>query len=280
MSLIGGNNRSKKGHLVLIGGKEEKKGDLVVLKRTIQLNNAKKVIVIPSASHSYSSDVGREYEVLFKDLGADMVSVVDIKKRDEADDPVIIKRVEDADLVFFSGGDQVKLVELMWESKLIKLIKKRYSGGMTIAGTSAGAAASGEMMVYDGDSMGFRKGCVDYTNGFGFIKGISIDTHFTERGRIYRLGEFIASGVESFGMGIGENTGAIIYPDMTLEVIGTGIITLLIRKPTFITNYSQVAYSDSISADGFSLSFLADGTFYDIKKRKIIDRVHKTTYSR
>ncbi len=280
MVINGSGKRPKKGHLVLIGGREEKRGDITVLRRTFLLNNASKVIVIPSASNSYSADIGVEYAELFKELGAESTGVIDIKKRSDADDPMNIKKLDGADLIFFSGGDQVKLVELLWESKLINKVKKLYSQGATIAGTSAGAAASGEMMVFDGDSMGFRKGCVDYTNGFGFIKGVSIDTHFTERGRIYRLAEFIASGVESFGLGLGENTGAIIYPDMIMEVIGSGIVTLLLRKPAFFTNYSQIAYSESISADGFSLSFLAEGTFYDIKKRKVIDRMHKYSFSR
>ena len=101
----------KKGYLVLIGGAEDKSQEKIILKETVRLNNARKVVVIPTAS-SYPSDLGNNYYYAFRDLGVEIIEVIDVRTRSDANRNEYLKKLTDTDIVFFTGGDQVKLVDI------------------------------------------------------------------------------------------------------------------------------------------------------------------------
>ena len=261
---------NKKGSLVLIGGNEDKTRNKEVLKEIVQVNQAKKVVIVPSASKYYPRQLGEKYQIAFRDLGAETIDVLDIRSREEADKEEHFKLLNDAECIFFTGGDQVRLVEMLSETKLLYLIKQRYENGCTLAGTSAGAAAASNPMIYDGDEMGFLKGSVNHTEGFGFIENITIDTHFLVRGRIARLAQFLLRGYSDIGIGIAEDTAIIYSPKETIRVVGNGMITLINSKNLQYTDYQQTKIDEQFTSDGYTLSFLAPEAIYDLKKCKII----------
>jgi cyanophycinase len=150
--------------------------------------------------------------------------------------------------------------------------------GATIAGTSAGAAAASNPLIYDGDDAGFTKNVTKDAEGFGFVKNITIDTHFTERNRIYRLSQFLLSGKSHRGIGIGENTAVIIAPDHTMEVIGSGMVTVINTKRTTFSNFESVNRYEPLTANGINIGFLHSGALFNLQYWKVLDYLRQEEY--
>ncbi len=267
---------NKQGYLILIGGAEDKKGDKILLKRLLEVTQAKHIIIIPTAS-SYPHEVGRNYQEAFARLNITDVEVFDIRYPEEADREEHFAKLAKADLIFFGGGDQVKLVETFQNSKLFQTIKERFfAGTLSVAGTSAGAAAASNPMTFDGDyEEGFRKGRVCCMQGFGFVDNITIDTHFVPRGRISRLSQFLLTGKSTRGIGLDEDTGIIIYPDEKFEVIGTGIVTIINSDKITCSDYEHIEEGDLFCVNNLRIGFLAPGATFSIKKWSILNANNK-----
>lgn len=262
-------NNKIKGHLVLIGGAEDKRDDKLVLKKMVEINNAKEVVIIPSAS-SYPTSLSEEYLYAFRDLGVEGINIFDIRERREADKEAYIEMIQKADLIFFTGGDQVKLVDTLDKTKLIDEIKRSFINGCIVAGTSAGAAAASDHMIYDGDEQGLIKGKVRTKEGFGFVKNITIDTHFIARDRLLRLSQFLSAGTNRRGIGLGEDTAIIIYPNGHFEVIGKGVITVVDSEKLTYSNYEKIDSDNLLNMNGLKVGFLQQGSIFDMKNWKVI----------
>lgn len=254
---------SKKGYLVLIGGAEDKKNEKVVLQKVVSINNAKNAVVIPTAS-SYPTGLAEDYVYAFRALGVENVSILDIREKSDTERTDYIEKVANADLIFFTGGDQYKLVNVFNDTDLLQLIRSRYNNGATIAGTSAGAAAACDPIIFDGDSAGMSKGSIHFCKGFGFINNVTIDTHFVSRGRLGRLTQFLSSGKSLRGIGIGENTAIVVAPDNTFEVVGLEMITIVNTENVSFSNYSQISENEPIVINDIRVGFLQSGCIFDL----------------
>lgn len=264
------NNHSQlKGSLVLIGGAEDKKDEKIILKRMVGLNNAKTAVIIPTAS-KYPEGLARDYFYAFKEMGVENPHIFDIRERSDADKPEYLEKIEQADLIFFTGGDQFKLVSTLIDSQLLDKIRTLNLRGATIAGTSAGAAAACDPILFDGDYSGLQKGTINHYKGFGFIKNITIDTHFVNRGRLGRLTQFLCSGHSTKGIGIGENTAIFISPDETMEVVGAEMVTLVNTENISFSNYDKIKEKDPIVINDIRIGFLQHGSCFDLKEWKVI----------
>jgi len=263
-------NYPNKGILILIGGAEDRKDDKMILRKIVGLNNAKTVTVIPSAS-CYPTGVSEDYYYAFRSLGIENIQIFDIREPAEADTEKYLKEIEKSDLVFMTGGDQVKLFHVFNGSELLKKIKElHFHHGLNIAGTSAGAAVASNPMIYDGNIHGMKKGSVSFSEGFGLIKDITIDTHFISRGRLGRLTQFLSTGIASYGIGLGENTAIFINPDSTFEVAGTGMITVVDTKQVSFSNYNDIGNNEPIVIHGITSGFLQHGSIFDMKEWKVV----------
>jgi cyanophycinase len=260
---------SKKGYLVLIGGAEDKKDDKVVLKKVIGINNAKNAVVIPTAS-SYPTGLAEDYYYAFRELGVENISILDIREKKDTENADFIEKVNNADLIFFTGGDQFKLVNVFNDTEMLTLIRNRYNNGATIAGTSAGAAASCDPIIFDGDSAGMNKGSIHYSNGFGFIRNVTIDTHFVNRGRLGRLTQFLSSGKSMRGIGLGENTAIVVAPNNTFEVVGSEMVTVVNTEDVSFSNYDQISENDPIVINDIRVGFLQSGSVFDLNTWKVV----------
>lgn len=258
-----------KGYIVLIGGAEDKKNDKLILKRIVKLNNAKTAVIIPTASN-YPESLARDYFYVFKELGIENSFIFDIRERSDCDRPEFLEKIELADIFFFTGGDQFRLVSTIIDTTLFEKIKEKNLKGATIAGTSAGAAAACDPILFDGDYSGLQKGATNHFRGFGFIKNITIDTHFVNRERLGRLTQFLSSGQSKKGIGIGENTAIIISPDETFEVIGTEMITLVNTENISFSNYNHIKEKDPIVINDIRIGFLQNGSTFDLKEWKVL----------
>lgn len=263
-------NKSGKGNLVLIGGAEDRIEGKMILKKTIELNNASNIAIITSAT-LFPLETGEDYYRAFRNLGVDNIYLFDIRNSYEAEKPYFIEKLQNIDMVFFTGGDQVRLTNILLQTRLLQTIKEKYlQNKLTIAGTSAGASAAAEIMTFDGDNEGLIKGSVKFDKGFGFLKDITIDTHFVARGRLGRLTQFLCSGHTNKGIGIGENTSITINPDNTMDVAGTGIVTVVSTHDISYSNFDRIKPGKRISIDGLRIGFLQENSRFDLKKWRII----------
>lgn len=259
----------RKGFLVAIGGAEDRSRDGTILKQLTRLNRAEHVVIIPTAT-SYPEEAVRTYRNVFYELGVCAVDAVDIRYRDEAESSRYVEPVKKADLVFFTGGDQVRLVDVLDESRVLRAIRDQYAEGMTIAGTSAGAAAIGNPMIYNGDDEGFNKAAVEWSRGFGFLPDVIIDTHFIERERIPRVCQALASGRARKSIGLSEDTAILIAPDNTFEVVGRGVVAMFNSDNLSYTNYHERETRESFTVDGVNIGFLAPGTTFDMETWRVL----------
>ncbi len=260
----------KQGMLILIGGSEDKRDKKHVLNQIIKRTRAKSIIIIPTASY-YSRDVHESYYDAFRELGVDRVEMLDIRYQDEADRDEHHQKVEQADLVYFGGGDQTKLIRTLQQTALLEKIKNAYlNNNLHIAGTSAGAAAAGDVSIYDGDYQGFNKGAVKSLPAFGFIDNLIIDTHFLARERIARLTQYLITGHTTRGIGIDEDTAIFIDADQRFEVIGSGMATVINTDRITGSNFQQIKEKDVFTVNNVRIGFLAPGTTFSLKRWTIL----------
>ena len=258
-----------RGYLVLIGGNEDRSDDMMVLREVLKLAARKRVLVIPCASH-YADEAWRDYRNAFERIGAERVQVLNPATRDDVDRPENFKLAEEADVIFFSGGDQVRLAHLFRDTQMLEVIRRRFESGAVVAGTSAGAHAAGNPMIYDGNRKGFSKGKVHSEPGFGLIDGICFDTHFLTRRRIARLTQFLSSRGCRHGIGLAEDTGIILAPDGTFRVIGSNVVTIIHNARMGYSNFDYIEPEQLITVEGLTLGFLAPGTVFDLQSWQVV----------
>jgi cyanophycinase len=257
------------GGLIAIGGNEDKANELIVLKRVIQEIGKPeyKVAVITTASIE-PEQREKDYRRAFTTLGASGIEVLNINNRTHANDISLAKTLEDVDLIFLAGGDQLRLTSILGGSKILEAIQKRLETGALIAGTSAGAAVFSDTMIYEGKSEeGLVKGSVLTTSGFGFVENIVFDTHFMTRGRIGRLVQIVTTNPSIIGVGIGEDSGVVLKGDGTVEVIGTGQVIIIDGNDIAHSNIRDIEPGRSIAVENVRIHSLVDGYRYNFRKR-------------
>lgn len=260
------------GRLIAIGGNEDKVNELLVLKRVVQEVNKinYKVAVITTASEQPEIR-GKEYHKVFSTLGASSVDILDIASRDQANDSVFAKTVEEVDLIFLAGGDQLRLTSILGGSAVLQAIQNRLGEGALIAGTSAGAAVFSDTMIYEGKSEeGLLKGRVLTTAGFGFVEKIIFDTHFVTRGRIGRLVQIVTTNPTCIGVGIGEDSGVILKGDGTVETIGTGQVIIVDGSDIGHSNIIDIKPGEPIAVENIRIHSLVNGYGYDFTNRRFL----------
>ncbi len=222
-----------------------------ILKRILDESKHKKKsrIEIVTTASKIPKEVGHEYVRAFNYLGAENVDVLNIEKRDEASYEPYIKRLKAADVVMFTGGDQLRLTSILGGTTFHDVLLEKYrKEDFIYVGTSAGAAAASDAMIYQGSSQeALLKGEIKITSGLGLIGGVIIDTHFVKRGRIGRLFNAVVTNPKVLGIGLGEDTGLLIKEGNHMEAIGSGLVILVDGQKIADTNLTQVDLGQPIS---------------------------------
>src|SRR3970040_635362 len=202
-----------------------------ILKRIINESKHKensRIEVITTAS-VIPKEIGPEYVKAFEYLNAKNIDILNIERREQAADKIILERLKAADIVMFTGGDQLRLTSILGGTPFHDILLDKYHNEEFIyAGTSAGVAAAFNNMIFQGGSSEpLLKGEVKITSGLGLIDGVVIDTHFVRRGRIGRLFQTVVSNPRVLGIGLGEDTGLLITNNTQMEAIGSGLVILV-----------------------------------------------------
>lgn len=279
-----------KGKLILIGGAEDKgeRSDETfdadvnvenyhehgILKRIID-ESAKKGrsrIEILTTASTVPKEIGSDYTKAFARLNAGNTGVINIESRQEAHDADILKRLKAADVVMVTGGDQMRLTSLWGGTPFLDLLRDKYQNDNFIyAGSSAGAAAASNNMVFQGKSEdALFKGKVRITSGLGLINNVIIDTHFVKRGRIGRLFQSVVANPRLLGLGLEENTALMITGgNAKMEAIGPGMTIVVDGRSIVDSNFNDIDDGEAISIENLTVHVMSKYDIYDLKKDKL-----------
>ena len=215
--------------------------------------------------------VGEEYVKAFAHLDVLNVGVLNICSREQANDKIYVDRLRAAEVIIFTGGDQLRLSSIFGGTMFHDVLLEKYQlEQVVIAGTSAGAAASSKNMIYQGSSKdALLKGEVKITGGLGLIDGVIVDTHFVQRGRIGRLLYAAASNPGILGIGLGEDTGLFISRGTRMEAIGSGMVILVDGRKMSDTNLTDVQMGQPVSINNMIVHVMCDGDVYDLKTHQL-----------
>jgi len=259
----------QRGWIVPIGGAEDRESRRRILKRFVQLCGGRDadIVVVPTASRL--ADTGARYQDLFSRLEAGSVSIIDFATREDGEREDYLKTLQAADGVFFTGGNQLRITTILGGTTAAKLIRARNASGMHVAGTSAGASILSEHMIAFGkEGSSPRAGSVRLAPGLGLTNRFIIDQHFRQRDRLGRLVAALAYNPFAIGIGLDEDTAAFIGPDNTLEVEGSGALTVVDAGDLEFSSMAEAGVNQAVCLLGLTVHLLTAGATYNLHTRK------------
>lgn len=270
-----------KGRLLAIGGHEDKGNGKLKEEQTKNVNFQSEeilkffvselrgedpmILVVPTAS-TVPDEISKDYIDAFGGLGVKRIEVLDVRNRIDARNPDFLELIERAAGVMFTGGDQLRLTSILGGTPVLELMKERFTyDDIIIAGTSAGATAMSTPMIYEGETKGgYIKGDVRITTGLEFLKNIAIDTHFIERGRIVRISQCIATNPGCIGIGLEEDTAIFVTEGKNLEVVGSGLVTIVDGMGITRTNIYEIGTGEPFTVCDLRVHLLSKGERYTV----------------
>lgn len=260
-----------------IGGGEEREhhDDKEVLRRFVELAGGKaaKIVVIPTASE-IPEEIAPEYIEVFNALGARSVAVLEVKAREDANGNASLELLEGASGIFITGGAQSRLVSLLAGTLTMECIRTRNADGVVVAGTSAGASILASHLMVGGTglagksgSAAARKGMVELAAGFGLLQDIIVDQHFSERGRMGRLLSIYAANPGLLSVGLDEDTAVVIDREGMLEVMGSGMVTI-VNGRNASSDYYEREIGEVLTVVNSHLFVLGPGRRFNLDTRQ------------
>lgn len=279
-----------KGKLLIVGGHESKgeiKGENLIIHQKDRTQSHFEILgslisKIPRTHHvieiiASASSKWEEMEELyinsFKKVGFTEVGYIKVEDEEDARNPASIKKIQEAHAVFFTGGEQTKLIARMADTELLAAIQEKYltHEHFIVAGTSAGAMVMSEISIMGGlIKEALYKGDIRLDKGFGIIQDVIIDTHFIKRGRFGRLSHAVTLHPACLGIGLGEDTALLISDGNKAECIGSGMVILIDGTNIKLSNISVAENAVPIVVDNLRISILAEGSKYLLKDRKFL----------
>jgi cyanophycinase len=261
--------RTDHGHLVIIGGHEDRKHDKEILSRFVELSGGKgaKIVVISAAS-TVADEMWQAYDTAFGDLGVENRVHLNLETRQDANDEEHIRDITDAGGIFMTGGDQKRLLAIIGgtalDAEMHAALKLR---GACIGGTSAGASAmSGHMLAQGRAELHPEKGSVSLGAGLGFLHRVVIDQHFSERQRLSRLLSVVAQNPYLQGIGIDEDTALVVERGVGIEVLGEGAVTIVDGR-NMSTNVADIENRETPELIDVRLHLLPSGSKYRLPEQ-------------
>jgi cyanophycinase len=222
------------------------------------------VIEVITTASSQGPESFQDYQKVFEKIGITNVGHIHHNSREEVLLDPMLERLKNADGIFFSGGDQLKLTGFYGGTGFLSYLKQRYvNEQLAVGGTSAGAMAMSTPMIYAGnEDVQELGGEIKLTTGLEFLKDVCIDTHFVHRGRFVRMAQVVITNPTCIGIGIEEDTAVIIKNGLEMQVLGTGLVIVI--EGFEITNSSINEFSEDkpVTARDLRVHLLADGATY------------------
>lgn len=259
------------GPVMVIGGAEDKLRHKAILSRFARFaGGADGHVVVVSTASSLGEEATERYRELLEGLGIARVSGLRPEERAEANAPEVAKLLADATGVFLTGGNQSRLTQVVGGTRLADALLLAHDRGAVLAGTSAGASAMASHMVAYGRSGPTPKHrMVQLSAGLGVIQNVVIDQHFEQRSRVGRLLALVAQSPALLGVGVDEDTCAIVHPDRTLQVVGKGAVTIVDGSHIKTDAFRGKGYRP-LMVSGAVLHSLPAGYWFDLRGRTLL----------
>jgi cyanophycinase len=267
----GSSAAGRPGLVMAIGGNEDKvREEKIVLRRFVAEAGGTDACIVVLATASEMPETGERYSELFYGLDAGRVEVLRIRTREDALDAGAdaLDVLEDASGFFMTGGSQLRISSALGGTPLAALLRRRHAEGMVVAGTSAGAAVLSQHMISMGESGGTpRRRLVQMAQGLGFAPELLVDQHFRRRDRMGRLVTALSYNPEPLGVGVDEDTAAMVSADGVLTVLGAGAVTVVDASGLRFTDSHAVHRGQPVAMLGLKVDFLTTGCRYDTRRR-------------
>lgn len=284
-----------KGKLIAIGGAEDKGTEvekvlainhnlnffgLGILRRIVEEAGGilARIEVITTAS-MMPFEIGNNYIEAFGRIGCTNIGVMHIRTREDVQNEEYLDRIQNCNAVMFTGGNQLRLTSIFGGTKMLRIIQNRYKNELFIvAGTSAGAMAMSNTMIYDGDATkAHLKGEVKITTGLAFMDKVIFDSHFEKRGRFGRLSQAVGGNPSCIGVGLGEDTGMLITEGNKMEAIGSGLVVIIDGHDIRHSNIADIPAGSPMSVENLRVHLCAKGNGFLVYERKFIEHMAKET---
>ncbi|MBD0288383.1 MAG: cyanophycinase [Flavisolibacter sp.] len=282
-----------KGKLIAIGGAEDKGTDLEkgeihrnnlnffelgILRRLVDEagGSTARIEVVTTAS-MIPMEIGDNYLNAFGKIGCINIGLLHIRNRFDAVNEEFIERIKECDAIMFAGGNQMRLTATFGGTEFLRILLNRYMNEpFLVAGTSAGAMAMSNTMIYEGNATrAHLKGEVKITTGLGFIDDVIIDSHFEKRGRFGRLSQAVAANPSAIGIGLGEDTGMLITDGNKMEAIGSGLVIIIDGHDIQHCNIADIPDGNPISIENLKVHFCEKGNGYLLMERKFLMEMYE-----
>jgi cyanophycinase len=256
---------------MLIGGAEDRRRERRILSRFVELaGEADGHIAVIGTASSLGDRATVAYAELFTELGAGRVTGLRPLTREDSADAQALALLREATGVFITGGNQIRLTSVLAGTRMGDALSGAHDRGAVVAGTSAGASALSSHMVAFGRSGGTPKHrMVHIASGLGLVSGVIVDQHFEERMRLGRLLAAVALSPSLIGLGLDEDTAAIVYADRTMEVIGRGAV-LLVDGSRVVTDAFEAKGHRPMLVSGAVIHSLPVGSWFDLRSRTLL----------
>jgi cyanophycinase len=253
-----------------IGGAEDKVRERVILRRFVEACGGPDANIVVLATASEFPETGERYSDLFYGMDADVVEVLRIRTREDALDAgrEVHDALEVATGFFMTGGSQLRISSALGGTAIAATLRRRHLEGMVVGGTSAGAAVLSKHMISMGESGSTpRRRLVQMAQGLGFTPDLIVDQHFRRRDRMGRLVTALSYNPEPLGVGVDEDTAALIEPDGVMTVLGSGAVTVVDASGLRFTDSHSIHRGQPVAMLGLKVDFLTPGCRYDLKRR-------------
>lgn len=259
------------GNLVIIGGGGRPAS---IMQKIIELSADNSILVIPMAS-GIPDTVGWEQRDQFLEYGASRADILMLSHAD-TNNVVVAETIRSAKGIWFSGGDQNRLMGYLGTGILFDAVHEAYRNGAVVAGTSAGAAVMSEIMITGDENRPdqyrsfatIHQDNIIVSPGIGLLKGVIVDQHFIRRSRLNRLISTLLDHEDRVAVGIDEATALWVKSDGSSEVLGQSQI-LLLEQPN-----AEVVSADSLHGHtGLKMHVLTPGSTFRITNSGIRDIV-------
>jgi cyanophycinase len=263
-------SRKARGQLLIIGGADRREASANIWKVVAKAAKSGSMLIVTAATNE-PDGIGKEYSDIVKDFGVTKIDVLDIRLRQDAYDEDNVKKCKDASVFFLSGGDQLRLTSQFADTPVYRCMYDMYMGGCMIVGTSAGAVAMSETMIVDGPGdESNRVSALSMAPGLGLVRGMVLDSHFAQRGRIGRLRGAVVQNPAILGVGIDESTAILVECDQSFTVVGAGAVYVADGSTLTYSSLSEEVPEGIITIHDVKLHVLGEGDSYDLIQRRPI----------
>jgi cyanophycinase len=239
------------------------------------VGKSSKLVVATVASES-PKETFNEYEKCLRGIGMRHVHHLCVDDRKEAQLESRLNVLRDAAGVFFTGGGQLKITSQIGDTPVYTRVREIYESGGIVAGTSAGASVMTETMIVSGDGDHSHRigSMLQLAPGFGLLRGVIVDQHFAERGRIGRLLGAVAQNPRLLGVGLDEDA-AILVRRGRFQVVGSGAVYVLDGSKVTFTNIDEAEPEEPLCIYGVKVHVLNQSDSFDLKNRRPLNHPPK-----